>query len=524
MQMNTNSDNSPKIFHKWKPIEPIDSASQAYDFGEIDSLQREWLRIKQEVESSTPDAYKAFTDRLTRRWSIETGIIEGIYDLSRGVTETLIELGIATEHIDRGSTNKEPAELVQILNDHQDSIESVNYWIEQSRPLTKSFILALHSQILSSQDTHTAVNQFGNRFEATLQKGEFKTQPNNPTRSDGSVHEYCPPEQVESELDNLLSMYETYDTESCHPLLLAAWLHHRFTQIHPFADGNGRVGRAVLTWHLVKNRLFPVVISRDDRSEYIDALEQADAGNLSHLIDLFVNLEKEVILRALSPDDGDATDSLDVRGDLVDEVVDSIVERAELQQASAALQMSHVNEVAVKLQEAAESYLSEKSHSIQNRLAKVNMLVNPDVKTGHSFRNYYHQHRIQLNEIAKKLQYSVNLSEYNYTVELDLETHNVGLAPRMLFVISLHHVGHSFDSTGVMAAIAFAEMQTYGVHSNPHHSELITTSLGNAPFYNCTVASFTFTWNDSAEEVIPRFINWTEACLSIALRFWMENS
>ena len=504
------TDNTPKGFHLWKPIEPIDSRGQAYDFGEIDSLQREWLRIKHEVESSTPDAYKTFTDRLARRWSIETGIIEGIYDLDRGVTETLIEKGIATEYIERGSTDKEPAELVQILNDHQDSIESVNYWIEQSRPLTKSFILALHSQILNSQDTHTAVNQFGNRFEATLIKGEFKTQPNNPTRSDGSVHEYSPPEQVESELDSLLSMYEEYDNEGCHPLLLAAWLHHRFTQIHPFADGNGRVGRAILTWHLVKNRFFPVIISRDDRPEYIDALEQADAGNLTHLINLFVNLEKNTVLQALSPDDGD----------LVDEVVDSIVERAELRQASDSRRMSHVNEIAVKLQEAAESYLSEKSHSIQNRLVEVNMFVNHDVKTGHTFGHYYHQYNVQMNEIAKKLQYSVNFSEYIYTIELDLETHNVGLAPRMLFVISLFHIGHTSNSTGVMAATAFAEMQGPRPYSSQSHPELITTSLGNAPFYNCTVAPFTFTWNDSAEEVSHRFINWTEACLSDALRHW----
>ena len=511
--MTAATDNTQRVFHKWKPIEPIDSDSQAYDFGEIDSLQREWLRIKQEVESSTPNAYKAFTDRLTRRWSIETGIIEGIYDLDRGVTETLIEKGIATEYIARGSTNKEPSELVQILNDHQESISSVNYWIEQSRPLTKTFIQSLHTQILNTQNTHTAVNQFGDRFEATLRKGEFKTQLNNPTRSDGSLHEYCPPEQVESELDNLLSMYEEYDNEDCHPLLLAAWLHHRFEQIHPFQDGNGRVGRAILTWHLVRKGFFPIVISRDDRLEYIDALEQADAGNLARLIDLFVNLEKDVILRALSPGDGD----------LVDEVVDSIVERAGLRQASDSHRMSHVNEIAVKLQEAAESYLSEKSQSIQNRLVEVNMFVDHDVKTGHTFGHYYHQYNVQMNEIAKKLQYSVNFSEYIYTIELDLETHNVGLAPRMLFVISLFHIGHTSNSTGVMAATAFAEMQGPIPYSSQSHPELITTSLGNAPFYNCTVAPFTFTWNDSAREVSHRFINWTEACLSDALRHWGNN-
>ena len=310
--------------------------------------------------------------------------------------------GIAADYIERSSTNKEPSELVRILRDHEESIESVNYWIEQSRPLNKTFILSLHTQILNSQDTHTAVNQFGDRFEATLRKGEFKNQPNNPTRSDGSVHEYCPPEQVESEIDNLLSLYRRQDNENCHPLLLAAWLHHRFEQIHPFQDGNGRVGRAILTWHLVKNGFFPIVISRDDRTEYIDALEQADAGNLAHLINLFVNLEKDVILRALSPGDGD----------MVDEVVDSIIERVGLRQASDSRRMSHVNEVAVKLQEEAKSYLSEKSQSIQNRLAKVDLFVNPDVSTGHSFRDYYHRYRIQLNEIAKKLQYSVNLDEY----------------------------------------------------------------------------------------------------------------
>ena len=514
MQMAAIKNNPPGASHKWRPIEPIDSVSRAYDFGEIDSLQREWLRIKQEVESSTPDAYKAFTDRLTRRWSIETGIIEGIYELDRGVTETLIEKGITADYIERGSTNKEPAELVQILNDHQESVASVNYWIEQGRPLTKPFILALHSQILNSQETHTAVNQFGARFEAMLHKGEFKIQPNNPTRQDGSVHEYCPPEQVESEIDNLLSMYEKCDSEGYHPLLIAAWLHHRFEQIHPFQDGNGRVGRAILTWHLVKNRYFPVIISRDDRAEYIDALELADAGNLAHLIDLFVNLEKDIILRALSPSDGD----------LVDEVVDNIVERAGLRQASDSRRMSHVNEVAVKLQEAAEFYLSEKSQSIQNRLVEVNMFVNPDVNTGHTFGHYFHQYNDQMHEIAKKLQYSVNFSEYIYTIELELETHNVGLAPRMLFVISLFHIGHTSHSTGVMAATAFAEMQGPRPYSNQRHPELITTSFGNAPFYNCTVAPFTFTWHDSAEEVRHRFINWTEACFSIALRYWMDNS
>ena len=516
------TDNSPKVFHKWKPIEPIDSDSQAYDFGEIDSLQRQWLYIKRQVESSTPDAYKAFTDRLTRRWAIETGIIEGIYDLDRGVTETLVREGIAADYIERSSTNKEPSELVRILKDHEESIESVNYWIEQSRPLNKTFIQSLHTQILNSQDTHTAVNQFGDRFEATLRKGEFKNQPNNPTRSDGSIHEYCPPEQVESEIDTLLSLYRKYDDENCHPLLLAAWQHHRFEQIHPFQDGNGRVGRAILTWHLVKNRFFPIVISRDDRTEYIDALEKADAGDLMSLIALFVRLQKNTVLQAFSPSDIKSSFEFESQGDLVDQVVDSIVERAELRQALETGQKGRVNEVAIALQAEAKSYLSEKSQSIRDRLDEANVFVKPDIREGHIQRSYFqHPYRIQMEEIAKRFQYAINFDEYIYTIELDLDTHNVSLAPRMLFVISLHQVGHSFHSTGVMSAIAFAEMQHYSVHSHP---DLITTSLGNAPFYTCIVTPFTFTWNDSAEEISDRFLRWTEECFAIALRHWRDNS
>ena len=379
MRMAAATDNSPKVFHKWKPIEPIDSGSQAYDFGEIDSLQRQWLYIKRQVESSTPDAYKAFTDRLTRRWAIETGIIEGIYDLDRGVTETLVREGIAADYIERSSTNKEPSELVRILKDHEESIESVNYWIEQSRPLTKSFMLALHSQILNSQDTHTAVNQFGKTFEATLRKGEFKNQPNNPTSSDGSVsiHEYCPPEQVESEIDNLLSLYRRQDDENCHPLLLAAWLHHRLEQIHPFQDGNGRVGRAIVTWHLVKNGFFPIVISRDNRTDYIDALEKADAGALTPLIDLFVRLEKNVVLQAISAiEDKVEPES---HGDLVDQVVTSIVKRAEMRQVSESEQMRAVNHAAFVLQQKAQVYLSEKSQEVQAKLREAQIYVEPGV-------------------------------------------------------------------------------------------------------------------------------------------------
>jgi hypothetical protein len=78
----------------------------------------------------------------------------------------------------------------------------------------------------------------------------------------------------------------------------AAWLHHRFTQIHPFADGNGRVARAIASLVFIRADLFPLVVKRDDREEYIDALEQADRGDLRPLVSLFVEAQRKVILQA----------------------------------------------------------------------------------------------------------------------------------------------------------------------------------------------------------------------------------
>ena len=515
-------DSKPRrVSYKWKPVELMGDGAEDYDFQEIDSLQHQWLQVKQEVESSTPEAYRAFTDRLTRRWAIETGIIEGVYELDRSVAETLVREGIAADYIERGSTNKEPSELVQILKDHQDSIVSVNYWIEQNRPLTKTFIRSLHTQILSSQDTHTAVNQFGNRFEATLIKGEFKNQPNNPTRPDGTVHEYCPPEQVESELDNLLEMYELCDEEGYHPLLLAAWLHHRFEQIHPFHDGNGRVGRTILTWHLVKKGFFPVVISRDDRSKYINALEKADAGDLAALIDLFVRLEKHTILQALDEGETETRLSPEPQVDLIGQVVGGIVERAKRRRLSAAEQMRAVNDTALALRKTAAEYLEVKSREVQSSLEAGEILIEPMVSEGGPDKlneRWYHNQALKT---AKASQHRVNLNESRYFVRLALNPPVRGDMPRLIFVISVHHTGRRLS--GIMAATAFAEIEYYGREVS-NDSAQTTGSSDSSNFHNCAVNPCTFTWNDSAEVINDRFIRWAEECFVVALRYWMDNS
>ncbi len=71
-------------------------------------------------------------------------------------------------------------------------------------------------------------------------------------------------------------------------------------QIHPFQDGNGGVTRALVTWHLVQHDYLPIVVTRDDRNDYIDALEAGDDGDLNPLIAFTARLQRRSGLQAMT--------------------------------------------------------------------------------------------------------------------------------------------------------------------------------------------------------------------------------
>jgi prophage maintenance system killer protein len=148
-------------------------------------------------------------------------------------------------------------------------------------------------------DQVTVIDQFGRAFETELRSGDYKVLANNPTRENGSLHEYCPPEQVASEMDRLVAMYARHVEKQVRPEVQAAWLHHAFTQIHPFQDGNGRVARAIATLVFLKAEYFPLVINRDDRQKYVESLESADSGDLQPLVHLFSVVQKRLLTKAI---------------------------------------------------------------------------------------------------------------------------------------------------------------------------------------------------------------------------------
>ncbi len=82
------------------------------------------------------------------------------------------------------------------------------------------------------------------------------------------------PEDVPTEIEYILD--EIRENEGGNPLKIAAYLHLSFESIHPFADGNGRLGRTLMNYYLITHNYPPVIIYSEDRETYYMALAVFD--------------------------------------------------------------------------------------------------------------------------------------------------------------------------------------------------------------------------------------------------------
>ena len=83
-----------------------------------------------------------------------------------------------------------------------------------------------------------------------------------------------PPDEVEADLTELIDEVNSIGQKA--PLKAGAYFHARFENIHPFADGNGRVGRTLLNYWLMINDYPPMIIYEEDKKAYYEALQQYD--------------------------------------------------------------------------------------------------------------------------------------------------------------------------------------------------------------------------------------------------------
>lgn len=86
-----------------------------------------------------------------------------------------------------------------------------------------------------------------------------------------------------------------------HAMLFVADLHARFERIHPFRDGNGRVGRLATNLLLVRHGYPPAVIHKRGRTRYLNGLRSADRGDAGPLAEIFARAVTDGIHRFLLP-------------------------------------------------------------------------------------------------------------------------------------------------------------------------------------------------------------------------------
>lgn len=426
----------------WRAVEPPTpmNGDLMQVLASVDTLREAWqAAISQASEAAFAEARR----RSLRRHAIETGIIERLYDVEWGVTEALVAEGLTAEVAAREGGLDDDS--LAIIRSQYDALEFLSAAASEGRDLTLHFVRELHAAICSSQATYEARNDFGQIVHPTLQHGAWKQQPNHVRRHDGSILEYTPPEHVQAEMERLIELHDSMS--DAHPVIRAAWLHHCFILIHPFEDGNGRVARALTLLVLLKSRYAPLVVDRANRSIYIDALDQANDGDLRGLTRLFARLE---IVALRSELERPAESTLEGAGAV--EVARAYAERLRTLKASGVTQRALEAEVLAKaVHERILAYVDELGQSVRDQFREIDSQAWTSVDSAMPPDSKALFWSAQIIRTAREVDFFTNLTRGTWWTRLHLTV----LGHTLRYGAVVQKVGHG--ETGVLAVTAFAE-------------------------------------------------------------------
>lgn len=481
--------------HRWKPIEDCESHAKLAS-AELGALAGVWREQRERLGDQ--EAYHEFEERLKREWAIETGLIERLYTLDRGITQLLIEHGIRAALIphERGAN---PDAIVAMIDDHKAAVEGLFDFVGDRRRLSTSYVKELHALMTQHQTTVEGIDSFGKRTSAPLIRGAYKRLPNNPLRPDGTVHEYCPPEQVDSEMDRLIALHHQHDQVA--PEVEAAWLHHRFTQIHPFQDGNGRIARALATLVFVKAGWFPLVVRDRQRAKYIEALEAADDDGLKPLVEYFAGLQRTQFVHALSI----AEDVRQARR--VADTIESVRRQLQRRKDSLVAEWETAKDVATALRKQAEQRLNQIASELKREMQDV--LEHGDyfadgAEDGDG-RSHYYRH--QIIQTARRLDYFANPRIYRAWARMVMRNAN-----RTEMLIAFHGVGREFQGVLACSASWFQRVQTDAGDREVGPATAVTDSV------------FLINYKESRAAIAARFADWLEGAVVRGLKLWQETA
>lgn len=236
-------------------------------FDEVDNLKKK-LDSKRPIPKET---LKSLKESINLEWTYNSNGIEGN-------TLTLRETQVVLEGITVGG--KSIKEHLEAIN-HEQAILFLDELVKEDNPITEWNIKNIHQLILKENDTENA--------------GKYRKE--NVTIK-GAAH--IPPDYitVPELMEKLILNYKTWNIY--HPIVKATLLHGELVKIHPFIDGNGRTSRLIMNLDLMNSGYNPIIIKKEDRLKYYEALDKAHATyDYTDFVKLVTKLEIEMLKKYL---------------------------------------------------------------------------------------------------------------------------------------------------------------------------------------------------------------------------------
>ena len=215
--------------------------------------------------------YKSFLDHFSVLFAYNSGVIEN-QEITYHDTREIFENGKIINYTGNLKT------LYEISN-QKDCYDYLVDNIVLKTPISESFIKKIHKILTKGtydEDRYVKNNERPGEYK----KHDYVTGKN---EIGSSV------ENVSKEIKELVEEINSVDSNDIETVFtLVAYAHNVFESIHPFADGNGRVGRVLMNYILMIHQLPPIIIYDEDKKFYYEALEKYDdSEDLSSTIKFF---------------------------------------------------------------------------------------------------------------------------------------------------------------------------------------------------------------------------------------------
>ncbi len=482
----------------WKPIEDLPGDWPQLADGQAQAVVKVWKDRASELRETS--AYREFLVKLRRQWAIETGVLERLYSLTEGATKTLVEQGLDAALLSHGDTDRPPREVIALIRDQNAVIEGLYQFVRGERQLSKSYIRELHQALTAHQKFYDVVDVLGQVGQREMVRGKWKAMPNNVVLEDGSTFEFCPPDHVEAEMDLLVQHHLEHTAAGVSPEVEAAWLHHRFTLIHPFVDGNGRVARSLASLVLLKEDWFPLVVMRDDKSSYLTSIRKADAGDLAPFVGLVGELQRRAVRQSLS-----LSEEVERETHAIEKIFSSVTGRIQRRREEKLATYQKAVTTAAALGVMTEQRMREIAQQASAVVKVEDRNHKAVVRAAQHDEKEAAFNRWQIVRTAKEVGYFANLEIFPSWVELQIEARSwVGI------LVAFHGIGHEW--LGLLGAVAMAYRKE---PSDDGKLEVVDLK----PL--CTMP-FEIAYSDDPVAVEQRYRKWLEDVLILGLDYWQQ--